>query len=297
MLNRIVLAIIFLASLSWIIYVAIDISSKKNNYSPESLFNSKDGEVLIVARPWEVNFIDLEKFGDAPSYDLMTSLNDSAYNMGYFSQKRDHLLLVKDDNWSKASIDLLFGKGKTNNLGSEEFKIGAYNGRFHKTKLYLWKTTIDNEGTKKSNFLFDKKASAAIFRFSEAGIINNHSDIYFKKNGKINYVTKDTNIKQGSQVRDEALFAGITTRNFDTYQFFERDYYATLDEDFKNGPMSKWLLNGFVKLTYQGETVIISDYIGGQDPILILNDLNQTQDSSLFSDKLIKGFPSQNSTY
>ena len=297
MLNRIVLAIIFLTSLSWIIYVAIDISSEKNNYSPESLFNSMDGEVLIVARPWEVNFIDLEKFGDAPSYDLITSLNDSAYNRGYFSQKRDHLLLVKDENWSAASIDLLFGKGKRNNLGSEEFKIGAYNGRFHKTKLYLWKTTVDNEGTKKSNFIFDKKASAAIFRFSEAGKINNHSDIYFKKDGKINYITKDANIKQGNQVRDETLFAGITTRNFDTYHFFERDYYATLDEDFKNGPMSKWLLNGFVKLTYQGETIIISDYISGQDPILILNDLNQSQDSSLFSDKLIKGFPSQNSTY
>ena len=52
-----------------------------------------------------------------------------------------------------------------------------------------------------------------------------------------------------------------------------------------------------MKLTYQGETIIISDYISGQDPILILNDLNQSQDSSLFSDKLIKGFPSQNSTY
>ena len=167
MLNRIVLAIIFLTSLSWIIYVAIDISSEKNNYSPESLFNSMDGEVLIVARPWEVNFIDLEKFGDAPSYDLITSLNDSAYNRGYFSQKRDHLLLVKDENWSAASIDLLFGKGKRNNLGSEEFKIGAYNGRFHKTKLYLWKTTVDNEGTKKSNFIFDKKASAAILDFQK----------------------------------------------------------------------------------------------------------------------------------
>ena len=297
MLNRIVLAIIFLASLSWIFYVAIDISSEKNNYSPESLFNSKDGEVLIVMRPWEVNFIDLDKFGDAPSYDLMTSLNDSIYHMGFFSQKRNHLLLVKDDNWSTEAIDLLFGKGKVSNLGSEEFKIGTYNGRFHKTKLYVWKTVINNDELKKSKFVFDKKASAAIFRFSEAGSINNHSDIYFKKDGKINYITKDANIKQGSQVRDEALFAGITTRNFDDYHFFERDYYATLDEDFKNGPMSKWLLYGFVKLTYQGETVIISDYIGGQDPILILNDLNQTQDSSLFSQTLIKGFPSQNSMY
>lgn len=297
MLNRIVLAIIFLASLSWIIYVAIDISSEKNNYSPESLFNSKDGEILIVTRPWEVNFIDVETFGDAPSYDLMTSLNDSAYNIGYFSQKRDHLLLVKSDNWSTSAIDLLFGKGKTSNLGSEEFKIGSYNGRFHKTKLYIWKTVISNTDANKSEFVFDKKASAAIFRFSEAGKINNHSDIYFKKDGKINYVTKDANIKQGSQVRDEALFAGITPRSFDAYHFFERDYYATLDEDFKNGPMSKWLLNGFVKLTYQGKTVIISDYIGGQDPILILNDLNQTQDSSLFSQTLIKGFPSQNSMY
>ncbi|NRA11701.1 MAG: hypothetical protein HRT57_07090 [Crocinitomicaceae bacterium] len=297
MLNRIVIAIIFLVSLSWIIYVALDISSEKNNYSPESLFNSKDGEVLIVIRPSEVNFADLDKFADAPSYDLMVSLNDTAYHMGYFSQKRDHLLLVKDDNWNSASIDLLFGNGRVSNSNSDEFKVGQYNARFHKTKLYLWKTNINNDNESKSEFIFDKKASAAIFRFSDAGKINNHSDIYFNDDGKINYITKDANIKQGSQVRDEVLFAGITTRNFDSYQFFERDYYATLDNDFKNGPMSKWQLNGFVKLIYQGETVIISDYIGGQDPILILNDLNQTQDSSVFSHTLIKGFPSQNSSY
>lgn len=298
MLNRIVLAIIFLASLSWVIYVAIDISSEKNNYSPESLFNEKDGEVLIVIRPSEVNFASLEQFSEAPAYDLMASLNDTIYHQAYFSQKRAHILLVKKDIWDNASIELLFGKGKASEISSEEFKIGEYNGRFNKTKLYVWKSTVTNENTSdKKKFVIDKKASATIIRFDETGAINNRSDIYFKDDGKIDYVTRDADIKQGNQVRDELLFAGITTRNFDSYQFFERDYYASLDEEFANGPMFPWTLNGFVKLSYKGETVIISDYIGGQDPILILNDLNQTQDSSVFTQPLMKGFPSENGSY
>ena len=298
MTNRIVLAIIFLASLSWIVYVGLDISSDKNNYTPESLFNSNDGEVLIVVRPSEVNFGSLKSFLDAPSFDIISTLQDSIYHNGYFSQKRDHFLLVKDDNWSDASIQKLFGKGNVSALASHEFKVGEYNGRFHKTKLYVWKSQITNDQSiKRKPFVYDKKASASIIRFSESGKVNNHSDIYFKADGRINYITKDANIKQGSQVRDEFLFAGITTRNFDSYQFYERDYYSTLDAEFANGPMSKWILNGFVQLSYKGETVIISDYIGGQDPILILNDLNQTQDSSVFNYQLTKNFPSANATY
>lgn len=299
MLNRIVLAIIFLASLTWIIYVALDISSEKNNYSPELLFNKSDGAVLVVVRPVEVSFGSIDEFYDAPSYDLMSSLNDTIYNHGFFSQKRAHFLLVKNDNWSEASIQLLFGKGNTSHNSSSEFKVGEYNGRYYKTKLYVWKSNVTNEkdSEKKPAFVYDKKASAAIIRFAESGDINNQSDIYFKEDGRVNYITRDINIQQGNQIKDEVLFAGITTRNFESYHFFERDYYATLDDQFVNGPMSQWMLNGFVRLTYKGETVIISDYIGGQDPILILNDLNQTQDSSEFNQPLLKDFPSENGTY
>ena len=46
-----------------------------------------------------------------------------------------------------------------------------------------------------------------------------------------------------------------------------------------------------------GETVFITDYIGGQDPILILNDLNQTQDSSRFTNRLTSDFPSENNSF
>ena len=298
MLNRIVLAIIFLASLTWIAYVGIDLASEKNNYSPESLFNHNDGEVLVVVRPNEVNISGISAFIDAPGMDLIHSLNDSIYTRGYFSQRRAHMLLIKEDNWNESVIQQLFGQGNVKVTSSDEFKVGLYNGRFYKSNLYVWKPEVNNEGVNESErFVFDKKASAAIIRFAEDKSIANHSDIYFKENGTIDYITRDADIQQGTQVRDEQFFAGITTRNFTSYHFFERDFYATKDKAFTDGPMSKWLMHGFIQLDYNGEKVIISDYIGGQDPILIMNDLNQTTDTSRFSQPLTNSFPSSGKSY
>ena len=61
--------------------------------------------------------------------------------------------------------------------------------------------------------------------------------------------------------------------------------------------MFKWAQNGFLELNYKGEKVIISDFIGGQDPILILNDLNKTTDSIRFKRKLTNRFPAPGKSY
>lgn len=287
-----------MTSLSWIVYVSIDLASEKYIYSPESLFNHNDSELLIINRPHEITAEKLEAFSDIPAMDLIQTINDSIYSTGYFSKRRAHLLLVKEDNWTKTAIrDLFIGK-TVNFSSSSEFKIESYKGRFNKSKLYVWNSKVSNSGVKNDiPFQFDKKASAAIIRFGETTEINNYSDIYVSNTGTIDYVTRDANIQQGNQVRDEATFARITPSNFDSYHFLERDYYASLDKEFKNSPMFKWAQNGFLELNYKGEKVIISDFIGGQDPILILNDLNQTTDSIRFKRKLTNRFPAPGKSY
>ncbi|MDC3253239.1 hypothetical protein OAU25_03200, partial [Crocinitomicaceae bacterium] len=297
-MNRIIIAILFLSSLSWIVFVSIDLASEKYNYSPESLFNHNDSELLIINRPSEIDPTKLEAFADIPAIDLIQSINDSIYNTGFFSQRRGHFLLVKNNNWKKESIKNLFSGKMVTFSSSSEFKIEGYNGRFHKSKLYVWKPNVNNSGIENdASFNFDKKASAAIVRFGENTEVNNYSDIYVKSTGTTDYITRDANIEQGNQVKDESIFARIITRNFNSYHFFERDYYASLDPKFKEGPMSKWILNGFVELEYKGERVIVSDFIGGQDPILILNDLNQTTDSTRFERQLTSSFPSKGNSY
>lgn len=296
MFKRILLGAIVVASLAWIIYYALDIASEKNNYVPEIVFSQEDEQLLVVVRSDEVNFDVLEGFKDAPALEIMKSLADSSYDIGYFSKKRDHLILVSEKNWNKASIKKAFGSKTPQFSGGSTFTIGDYNGSYYKTKLYLSKGQIEQKGSENNRFDFDKKASACIFTFSNDSI-KNQTDIYFKKGGHVDYITRNAGIEQGSQVKDEVIFAGMVSRNISSYHFYERDFYATLDPEFTQSPMFQWMLNGFTIVEYDGETAIISDYIGGQDPVLVLNDINQTLDTTRFSNRLTKDFPSEGKSY
>ncbi|MDB3905843.1 hypothetical protein OAK35_02610 [Crocinitomicaceae bacterium] len=295
MFKRVLLGILFLASLAWIAYYAWHIASAKNNYVPEIVFSESDGQLLVVLRSDEVNFNAIESFQEAPTLDLIKSLNDSSYQKGYFSQKRAHLLLFSEVNWNSQSIKKLFDD-KSVKIDGSEVSVAGYSGKFYKNSLYLSKGNLLHEGDESTHFLIDKKASASLITFADKGI-KNTTDIYFKANGRVNFVTRNANIEQGTQIKDENIFAGLVSRNISNYHFYERDYYATLDQEFATGPMHQWLLNGFAVADYDGETVIVSDYLGGQDPILILNDINQTLDSNRFENRLTKDFPSQGGSY
>lgn len=295
MFKRVLLGFLFVASISWIAYYAWDVASSKNNHVPELVFSQEDDQLLIVLQPDEINFSAIESFEEAPSLALITALNDSAYVQGFFSQKRSHFLIIGDKNWNPKRLQRLFNGKKPRVEGKHVF-IEGYEGEFYKTSLYLHKGMISHSGNKETVFPVDKKASASLLSFGKNGV-NVTTDIYFKANGRVNYITRNANIAQGTQIKDESIFAGLVSRNISSYHFYERDYYATIDNDFAGSPMYKWLLNGFVITEYDGEKVLVSDYLGGQDPILILNDLNQTLDSNRFSNPLMSDFPSTGKSY
>ena len=296
MLNKIILSIIFLASLAWIVFIGFDISNDSNNYSPEYLFNHEDGELLIIVRPAEVDLTQLSEFNSSPIAEIFNQLNDSTYKQGYLSQNRAQLLLTKSVNWTSEDIKNLFKNDLPRELTSSEFKIGAYSGRYYKSNLYIWKGEL-SRSEKANTLIFDKKASASIIHFKKTVGISSYTDIYFKHGGRIDYVTINKDTIEGKQVRDEILFGEVVTKKFSSYHFLERDYYASIDSIYKDSPLFQWTLNGFIELIYNGEKVIISDYIEGQDPILVLNDLSQTLDTSSFKIPLTSSFPENNHSY
>ena len=298
MLNKVLLWITILASLGWIGYVGLDILNENNNYSPEDLFGNSDEKILIINRPDEVDIDQLSDFMNAPAADLVRSLNPEVYETAYVSANQAHLLLKKTTNWTEKDIQQLFEVPNIRPLlKGDEFSFGEYQGRFYKKGLYMSRGEIAKPEGLSSTYQYDKKASASIVHFSSNSSVQSVSDIYFKEGGRIDYITYNDEIKQGNQVKDEVIFSNVVTKNFSNYHFFERDYYATLDSTFANGPMFNWILNGFLELDYEGTTVLICDYIGGQDPILILNDLNQTQDVIKFKQQLTRDFPSSGTSY
>ncbi len=292
MFNKVLLWIAVFASLIWIGYVGFDILNESNNYSPEKLFGFQDEKVLIINRPEEVKIHQLTDFANAPSSEVVSTLNPQSFTTGYVSANQAHILLFKSSNWSKEDIEQLFlNTDEKPSINAGSFTYMGFEGRFYKKGLYMKKGEVQLPENSLPRYLYDKNASASVVHFTENSAVQSVSDIYFKEGDRIDYITYNEEIEQGNQVKDEVIFAGIVTKNFNTYHFVERDYYASMDSTFVSGPMYKWMLNGFLDLDYEGARVIISDYIDGQDPILILNDLKQSQDVSQFNNRLTRDFP------
>lgn len=297
MFKRILLGLIFLASIAWIGYIGFGILTATNQYSEIHAFNKDDGQLIIVNRANEVNFTAINEFASSPNFEVAQELNPS-YKTAFFSLNRAHFILINSSNWDSKSIKEVFNQENLKiNKAKKSFSFNEWSGTYKKDRLYVKQEKYEPNVEPLDVFVYDKKASASVLSFGKENNVESVLDVYFKVNGKVDYITRDQNIKQGKQVRDEVLFGSYVSRKVRSYHFYERDYYATLDQSFANSPMVKWLHSGFVEADYAGEKVIISDYIGGQDPILILNDMQQTMSAVKFNTSLTATFPNAGSSY
>ncbi|CAM9962345.1 unnamed protein product, partial [Chrysoparadoxa australica] len=71
-------------------------------------------------------------------------------------------------------------------------------------------------------------------------------------------------------VSDAKVFNGYLPKKFDTYAFYERDFLAQKDDLFNSSVMREWVNNGVVEITYNGQPILISDFLSDNDPINIL---------------------------
>lgn len=297
MINRVILALIFILSLGWISYVGLDILSNKNNFSANAFFGEKDGEILIVNRINEVDLNQLDEFNANPFSLLLNQFTDEEINTVYLSKNLPHSLIINTKNWTRSDIkSILSTYHGTLSITATEFSKGKIKGRYFKENLYLTHGEI-NPSNSTFELQYDKKASASIIRFKTNSAIESVTDVYFNAGEKVNFITRNEAIEQGNQIKDEVIFGRVISDKIENYHFTERDYSTAIDPVIKNGALSKWMLNGFVTLTYNGKKALISDYILGQDPILILNDLNQTIDKTYFSNQLTTDFPAKGKKY
>ncbi|MEJ6616566.1 MAG: hypothetical protein QNL61_06585 [Crocinitomicaceae bacterium] len=297
MINRVILALIFIVSLGWIGFVGLDILSNKNDFSATAFFGEKDSELLIINRPSEIAINQFEGFNLNPFAPLTAQLTDKDVSAVYISKNNPHALIVRENKWTKSTIkSLLNSFDGTLNITSSDFTKGNVKGKYSKNNLYITQSDFYTSNSI-HKFKYDKKASASIIQFKADSQIESVTDIYFNAGEKTNFITHNESVEQGNQIKDEVIFGRIISDKIDDYHFIERDYSATIDPIIKDGAISKWMLNGFVTLTYNGKKALISDYILGQDPILILNDINQTLDQISFSNPLTSDFPSKGKKY
>ena len=60
MFNRVFLFVIGIISIAWITYVGFDLLDRSDKITPQNIFDSRDGEILIVNRTKELDLNQLD---------------------------------------------------------------------------------------------------------------------------------------------------------------------------------------------------------------------------------------------
>lgn len=277
MIGRYFLLFLGLISLVWIGYVGSDLIDKKNQLSPSHIFGKEDGRVLVINRLEECSHEDLQFSLQPETAKLYDAIHPHLTNVKslIFSELKNKLLIERTDDWNEEKIKSLF---KNANLSVKftsrnEFNVGKFQGKYNFSILSLVK-----KGTLAPSFgndewlSFDQKSSASIITFTNNTF--SIADVYVNDKNQIEYVSKIMNSNLGKQIDDELLFSQVLPSAISNYHFYEKNFYCNIDNKFSKRPLFNWLESGFVEFNYNGHAVIISDYISGQDPILILNDWN-----------------------
>lgn len=286
MVSRYILILLGVISLFWIGYVGVNLIDTNDEYNPDCFFGQKDGEVLVINRLDEFDVESIQFQVSKNGLNLFKEIEKKIKrgNTVYLSKLQNQFLVVKKDKWTKEEVEQLFLNStfKIEFLNNSKFKVQNFSGDFNSTILHLYDDNV--EYPKKSNsawMTFDHKASASIIKFKNGQ--NNYSinDVYVNKNGSIEYITKGNKLNEGKQIDDEDLFSQAIPKSVRSYHFYEKNYYSSLDLNYKKGPMHYWIESGFVELVYDNEKVLITDFVDSKDPFLLLNEINKDENEDI----------------
>jgi uncharacterized protein YaiE (UPF0345 family) len=302
MFNRLFLFLLAILSVIWIGYLTYDLLNQKDKLFPENVFDETDGEILIINRTKEVHLEEIPFEINEKLIEITQKLLSNIYpNERYFLSKNRGIILVEVPKfWDKESLEKYFKikEIKVSNLSNNYFQISQdLYAKYHRNYLVISTSKIpSNESQNIVWPLWDKKASASIIQLNHP---LKSTNIYYKKDGTISYQTKFRKEINGSKIDDQAIFGGVIPAKMTTYHFFEREYALNQNSLVETSPLFRWTETGYVIFDYKGYKCLVSDYIGGQDPFLILNELRSSDDTTqLFSNRytniqLTTDFPSK----
>lgn len=298
MLNRIVLTIVVVCSIIWIAFVGFNLLDRRDHISPELIFGTQDGEVLIINRTQEINLDEISA-DFLPQTDTLLHriLSNSIQNERVYLSKLRNVVLVETPMlWNRSKIAAYFQKKniRIQFTGKHSFKLdNGFEGRFKRNLFLLYTSDYKSLQENLKWPFWDKKSTASRIVFTDPILA---TDIYFKSDGTISYQSKYNQEINSEKVDDQELFAEALPNQLSDYHFYERKYALQSGVFKAESPLYKWTESGFVQFTYQGQTCIISDFGNNKDPFLELNEINNdtiqyTQKSNIQNVQLTVDFP------
>jgi hypothetical protein len=290
MFSRVLIVLITIFSIAWIGFSTYQLALSENKLTPEIIFNSSDEKVLIVNNKGEFDLskIDLEIQHELKETFITLLQDKSNNNRIYISSNRPILLIESKHLLTQKYVELYLKELSIQH--SENIELSVKNNYF-----LIRRKSVPLNTTALSLPNWDKKSTASILHLNDPRRV---SDVYFKNDGIIQYKSKTTAEILSKKVDDQTLFADLVSSRIKSYQFYEREFAKQREVIDANSPLYKWTEFGFLLVDYNNTLCLISDYIGGQDPIAYLKELTHSEDeigNHFKGIQLTKDFPSVSS--
>ena len=298
MIGRYILVTLGILAIAWTTYVSIDLIDKEDDLAPQTIFGLEDKELLMIHRPDEFSWDALQfrtTFRNKELLGKVTNYPDHLKTI-YISSTRSHLILEASYFWTRRAVKSLFKDSGLNPKfdGLQSFSIKNFTGKIYRNRLYLTNKDYSTNPSIENWIVFDRKSSASHLIFREGGF--EITDLYFKEDGRVDYVMSKIAGLKGAQVNDKELFAAALPSNLENYHFYEKHFLEGKDETFRNSPMKEWIDKGFVLFDIKGTPIIITDFKESQDPVNSMFDFVKqdpdNQEYGYFQNiELMDGFP------
>lgn len=273
MFSRTVLSILGILSLSWIVYVTINIAAGSVVPSPENVFTKSDQSIVVVHNTKEIDY-DQEAFHflqETPFYIQLLSKQERIQHY-YFSTSREIVVLERSKPWTFDIIQNYFTKlGIGSNLKhSKEVKLtNDWKIKYHDHFLVLFKGEFKPSEQSILDWKFaDRKASASIV--SKNNSAYQIENCYFISTNNVKYISTG-NHHRLPLVDDQDVFQDIVPSDFKHYEFYETNYLKLVQKS--NSPLYEWMDQGLIVLETKLGKCIITDFKAGQNPIAVIAPL------------------------
>ncbi len=267
MFRKFALSLLLMGSFAWIIYAAIHIVNASEKLTPENLFSSSDGQVIVLHQWKEISLSD-SVYTTVQSNSLALQIIQIPERIQhiYISSKRKNLLLERSKPWTAKGISTYLQQLSLNvNFdGSNSFHTQTeWKGKYNGKQLVLYTSSFPKEEKTTINWEYiDQKASASFVDFN-SGITN----VYSLSQSSVKYISQTNKIAL-PLIDDQSLFQGYIPQNFSSYTFHETNWLKS--ESKQISPIFDWLSSGICKINFDNREVYVADFKEGQQPISVL---------------------------
>ncbi len=283
MISRVFFIFAGIISFCCIFFFGYQLIHNQDTITTESIFNKKDGNVLIINN---LNETTLEAISF--SYPINESkLIRKIISTSYYSERvlisslRNRIVIELSTDWNPLLIQRYFNhKNISYKTNAEIYHIeNGFVAYFTNNLLIIGKEIISPNYWEKINWPpRDKMASCNILHFTS----NPYSqDLYCKGSTTTIFQSNYQSLKKHDKVNDFELFASVLPKGISNYHFLSKNYALSTKNLKKQDLLYQWCDKGYVTFEIDGIKVLISDFKLTADPFELLNE--ETEEEELVS--------------